>query len=234
MARPAPAESRRLARLYDRTARLYDLLDWPFERFRYGMLRRRLFEGLTAGRLLDVGVGTGRNMAYYPPGVTAVGVDVSRAMLTKAKARAGQPGRLGQTVRLAQMDATALGLRDASFDAVVATFLFCVLPDPLHPPALAELLRVCRPDGRIILLEYQYSQRPWRRLPMRLLAPYVEWMYGARFDRRLAEHLGRADVEVVSDTFLYSDVIRLFVLRPLASFGGPDRELTGPAGRLII
>lgn len=206
-----PSESSRLARLYDRTARWYDLLDWPFERFRYGMLRRRLFEGLTGVRLLEVGVGTGRNIAYYPPGVAAVGVDVSRAMLTKAKARAGRP------VRLAQMDATALGLRDASFDAVVATFLFCVLPDALHPPALTELLRVCRPDGRIILLEYQYSRRPWRWLQMRLLAPYVEWMYGARFDRRLAEHLQRADIEVMSDTFLYSDVIRLFVLRPSAA-----------------
>lgn len=190
------------------------MLDWPFERFRYGRLRRRLFEGLTGGRLLDVGVGTGRNLAYYPPGAASVGVDVSRAMLTKAKARAEG---LGRPVRLAQMDATALGLRDASFDTIVATFLFCVLPDVLHPPALAELRRVCRPDGRIILLEYQYSRRPWRRLPMQFLAPYVEWMYGARFDRRLAERLGRADLEVVSDTFLYSDVIRLFVLRPSAA-----------------
>lgn len=215
MAAPRLTSSADLARLYDGTARWYDLLDWPFERFRYGTIRRRIFEGLTAGRLLDVGVGTGRNLAYYPPGVATVGVDVSRAMLAKAKARAAGLGRPHQTVQLAQMDATALGLRDASFDAVVATFLFCVLPEALHPPALAELRRVCRPDGRIILLEYQYSQRPWRQLPMRLLAPYVEWMYGARFDRRLTGHLGRADIQVMSDTCLYSDVIRLFVLRPL-------------------
>ncbi|MGC1180451.1 MAG: class I SAM-dependent methyltransferase, partial [Methyloceanibacter sp.] len=116
---------------YERIAPLYDLLDLPFEYSRYRKIRPLLFQGL-AGRILDAGVGTGRNIPFYPPEAEVVGVDFSPAMLARAERRRLS---LGADVELRQMDVTNLEFQDQSFDAAVATFLFCVLPDDLQVPA---------------------------------------------------------------------------------------------------
>ena len=71
---------------YQRIAPFYDLLDLPFEHRRYRAIRPLLFEGLS-GRVLDVGVGTGRNMPFYPPGAEIVGIDLSPKMLARAERR---------------------------------------------------------------------------------------------------------------------------------------------------
>ena len=123
---------------YQRIAPVYDLLDLPFEYGRYRCIRRLLFEGLS-GRLLDVGVGTGRNFPFYPPGSQVVGIDISAAMLARAEPRRKSAAA---EVELRQMDVTGLHIPDRTFDAAVATFLFCVLPEELQVPALKELGRV--------------------------------------------------------------------------------------------
>src|SRR3954467_6906085 len=110
---------------YERIAPFYDFLDAPFERRRYRQLRPLLFAGL-GGRLLDAGVGTGRNIASYPAGASVSGVDLRPAMLTRAKRRAQEVGR---EVDLRLMDVTKFDFSDNTFDAAVASFLFCVLPD---------------------------------------------------------------------------------------------------------
>src|SRR5215472_6869567 len=115
---------------YQRIARFYDLLDLPFEYGRYRQIRPLLFDGL-AGRILDAGVGTGRNTPFYPHGGTIVGVDLSPAMLALAERRRAQTGT---RIELRQMDVTQLDFPAASFDAAVATFLFCVLADELQVP----------------------------------------------------------------------------------------------------
>ena len=120
---------------YRRIAPFYDLLDLPFEFRRYRALRPLLFNGL-AGRLLDTGVGTGRNFPFYPPGSTVVGIDISPAMLARAERRRGQSRA---SIELKQMDVTRLEYPAGSFDAAVATFLFCVLPDELQIAALREI-----------------------------------------------------------------------------------------------
>jgi ubiquinone/menaquinone biosynthesis C-methylase UbiE len=121
-----------LRRRYERIASLYDLLDVPFEYGRYRRLRSLLFQGL-CGRILDAGVGTGRNMRFYPPGSEAVGVDLSPAMLRRAERRC----RISPAdVTLMEMNVIHLEFADASFDAVVASFLFCILPDELQLTAL--------------------------------------------------------------------------------------------------
>jgi SAM-dependent methyltransferase len=127
---------------YERIAPLYDLLDFPFEHFRYRRLRPLLFRGL-AGRLLDAGVGTGRNFPFYPPDAQVVGVDFSPGMLARAEQR-----RRSATapVELLQMDVTQLNFPDRFFDGAVATFLFCTLPDELQVPALQELARSSRAE----------------------------------------------------------------------------------------
>ncbi len=199
---------------YQRVAPLYDLLDLPFEYGRYRALRRRTFEGLS-GAILDAGIGTGRNMPFYPAGApgdaTVVGIDLSPAMLARAARRRD---RLGAEVELLEMDVLRTTFPDDSFDAVVASFLFCVLEPERQAPALRELGRICKPGGQIRILEYAYSRDPLRRFIMRLWAPWVRRVYGAAFDRDTERYLPEAGLEILETRFLYKDIIKLIVARP--------------------
>jgi len=197
-------------RKYDRIARLYDLLDLPFERSRYAPIRPLLFEGL-GGAILDAGVGTGRNMPFYPSGAEVVGIDLSPAMLSRATAR---KERLGVACDLRPMDARATDFPADRFDAVVATFLFCVLDEADQLPALRELGRVTRPGGELRILEYALSERPFQRFVMRLWASWVRFAYGAAFDRNTEQYVEAAGLDLVEKRFLYRDIIKLLVLRP--------------------
>jgi ubiquinone/menaquinone biosynthesis C-methylase UbiE len=163
----ALTQSRDTARTYDRIAPVYDLLDGVYERAWKRRLRAQLFRH-ALGRILDVGVGTGCNMPFYPPGAEVVGIDASRRMLGRAAARARE---LSRAVTLLPMDLLALDFPDASFDTVAVTFVLLCLPDELQAPALRELRRVTRPGGRILLLDYRLPERAGVRLWMRCLAP---------------------------------------------------------------
>jgi ubiquinone/menaquinone biosynthesis C-methylase UbiE len=198
-----------LLQKYQRIAPFYDLLDLAFERRRYRRMRPMLFRGL-AGRILDAGVGTGRNIEFYPAGAETVGVDLSSAMLRRAERRRAV---LGRRVELRQMDVTRLDFPDASFDAAVATFLFCVLPDDRQVPALRELARVVKPGGPIRLLEYVRPADPLRRAVTRLWEPWMAFAYGAGFDRRTEERLPEAGLELVEARFVHADLIRLIKAR---------------------
>ncbi len=195
---------------YQCVAPFYDLLDLPFEYGRYRALRPRMFEGLSS-TILDAGIGTGRNMPFYPAGATVVGIDLSPAMLARARRRRD---RLGAEVELLEMDVLRTSFPDQAFDAIVASFLFCVLEPEQQAPALRELARVCTPGGQIRLLEFVYSQDPLRRFIMRLWAPWVRWVYGAAFDRDTERYLPEAGLETLETRFLYKDIIKLIVARP--------------------
>lgn len=195
-----------LVERYQRIAPFYDLLDLPFERRRYRALRPLLFQGL-GGRLLDAGVGTGRNCAYYPPDAAVSAIDSSEAMLERARARC--PNAEG----LYRMDVTRLEFATASFDAAVASFLFCVLPDRLQAAALRELGRVVRPGGIIRLLEYVRPQGRLRRLLSRLWQPWIAWAYGASFDRHTESYVSEAGLELVESRFVVDDLLKLLTLR---------------------
>jgi ubiquinone/menaquinone biosynthesis C-methylase UbiE len=194
---------------YQRIAPLYDLLDFPFEYRRYRAIRPLLFEGLS-GRILDAGVGTGRNMPFYPPGAEVIGIDISPAMLVRAEQR---KNALGANVELRRMDVIRLGYPDDSFDAAVATFLFCVLPEAEQVPALRELGRVVKPGGTIRLLEYVRPSGTVRRAIAQLWEPWMKWAYGAGFDRRTEEHVASAGLEVIASRFVVADLIKLMTVR---------------------
>jgi len=194
---------------YQRIAPVYDLLDLPFEYGRYRRIRRLLFQGLS-GRLLDVGVGTGRNFPFYPPGSQVVGIDISAAMLARAEPRRKSAAA---EVELRQMDVTRLDIPGRTFDAAVATFLFCVLPEELQVPALKELGRVVKPGGPVRLLEYVRPQRTVRRVLARLWEPWIAWAYGASFDRRTEEHIPEAGLELTEARFVVDDLVRLIAAR---------------------
>jgi ubiquinone/menaquinone biosynthesis C-methylase UbiE len=194
---------------YQRIAPVYDLLELPFEYGRYRQIRPLLFQGL-AGRLLDAGVGTGRNFPYYPPSTNVVGIDISPAMLARAE-RKRKSARAD--VQLRQMDVTRLDFADRTFDAAVATFLFCVLPEELQVPALRELGRVVKTGGSVRLLEYVRPHRTVRRVVARLWEPWIAWAYGASFDQRTEEHIPKAGLELIEARFVVDDLVRLISAR---------------------
>ena len=194
---------------YQRIAPLYDWLDLPFEYGRYRHIRPQLFSGLS-GRILDAGVGTGRNIAFYPPGASVVGIDLSPAMLHRASQRARKVER---SVDLRLMDVTRLDLPDRSFDAAVASFLFCVLPDELQEPALREIARVLKPGSPLRLLEYVRPKGARRAFIARLWEPWMAWAYGAGFDRRTEEHAREVGLQVMESRFVVDDLIKLIAVR---------------------
>ena len=195
---------------YNRLAPYYDFLDLPFEHSRYRALRPDLFKGVS-GTILDAGVGTGRNMPFYPDGSQVTGIDLSPAMLAQARKRRAA---LDKDVALVEMNVLATAFPDQYFDAIVSTFLFCVLDDDLQLPALRELARICKPGGELRFFEYAYSKHPVRRFVMRLWAPWVRLMYGATFDRQTEQYIPQAGLELVETRFLYKDTLKLIVARP--------------------
>jgi ubiquinone/menaquinone biosynthesis C-methylase UbiE len=194
---------------YQRIAPLYDLLDLPFEHGRYRRIRPLLFEGLS-GHILDAGVGTGRNFPFYPPSATVLGIDISPAMLNRAERRRSSANA---AVELRQMDVASLDLPEASFDAAVATFLFCVLRDEAQMPALRELGRVVKPGGEIRLLEYVRPTGTLRRVIAKFWEPWVAWAYGASFDRHTERYLPEAGLELIEARFVVDDLIKLISAR---------------------
>jgi phosphatidylethanolamine/phosphatidyl-N-methylethanolamine N-methyltransferase len=108
-------------------------------------------------RVLEVGVGTGLALDLYPAGVKVVGIDVSTEMLEKARRRVAKR-RFTHVEALLEMDAEAMSFADASFDRIVAMYVLPVVPNPGR--LLAELHRVCKPDGEIYLVNHVRSDNP--------------------------------------------------------------------------
>jgi len=119
-----------------------------FERIQFGGGREWVCSRAT-GRVLDVAIGTGLNLPFYPTDISLTGVDLSPAMLAIARQRAAD---LGREVELHEGNAEALPFADASFDTVVCTLSLCTIPD--HAKAIAEMHRVLRPGGKLLLLDH--------------------------------------------------------------------------------
>lgn len=156
-----------IRRQYDDFAGRYDSMlgHRVLERLHLGRCRRRLLAH-AEGAVLEVGAGTGLNLEYYPPECGLTAVDLSPAMLRLAQERAEA---LDRDVAFAVMDAESLDFPDASFDTVTSSLSTCTFPDSIQ--ALREMARVCKPGGRILLLEHGR----------------VSWRWGARLQDRFAD-----------------------------------------------
>ncbi len=205
----------RTRRRYDRNARFYDLMEWGAER-RFQPWRTRLWERARGPRLLEIGVGTGKNLPFYPRSLQATAVDLSPRMLERARQRAR---RLGLPVDLREADAQALPFPDASFDTVLSTFVFCSVPDPVL--GLREVRRVLVPGGQLLLLEHVLSQKAALRPLMRAANPVVVRLTGANIDRETVENVRRAGFEQVRVEALWLDVVKLIEARAPGAPAGP-------------
>jgi phosphatidylethanolamine/phosphatidyl-N-methylethanolamine N-methyltransferase len=143
--------------------------------------------------VLEVGVGTGINLALYPKESTVTGVDFSASMLDKARERVAKKDM--KNVRLFEMDAAELKFADDSFDIVYAPYLISVVPDPVK--VAAEMRRVCRPGGRIIFLNHFRSPNFLLSRVERLISPFTIHI-GFKADLDLPAFLAQAGLHPVS------------------------------------
>ena len=139
----------KVERVYSNYAAVYDhIFGRIFHESRESAVRR--LNILPDEQILEVGVGTGLTLPLYPPHCKVVGIDLSSGMLVKARARM-QTHRL-ENVVLLRMDAGQMKFPDNSFDTVMAAYVVTAVPD--HRKVVTEMIRVCRPGGRIIMLNH--------------------------------------------------------------------------------
>lgn len=191
---------------YRITAWFYDVLDYPWER-QYRKWRPALLADV-GGEVLEAGVGTGRNLPHYARSARVTGIELSPQMLLFAGRRA-RSARC--RIALMEADATQLDhLPDNGFDWYISTFMYCVMPDHLQPGALDQMARKLKPGGRFRLLEMVYSSQPALLRRQQRFAPFVEKIYGARFDRRTLQHIKETSGLAVTETrFLKDDTYLL-------------------------
>jgi ubiquinone/menaquinone biosynthesis C-methylase UbiE len=170
------AETERIRRIYDRRAvtaskpRGDDNLRWLCEQ--------------AEGDTLEVGIGRGRTLPFYPPDVHLTGIELSSVALEIARRRADE---LGIPATLRQGDAAALPYPDDHFETVVFSFVLCTIPDDRG--AVAEAARVLRPGGRLLLVEHVRSPNPAVRIIERLLEPIALWRLGDHLLREPLDHV---------------------------------------------
>jgi ubiquinone/menaquinone biosynthesis C-methylase UbiE len=209
-------ERRRVAAIYDRLAPDYDRMEGAGERTLMGRSMRAALGAELRGNVLEVAIGNGRNLPYYDDAVTSVvGVDLSAGMLAEARRAAIKAGR---PIVLARMDAEHLAFADATFDSVVSSLSLCTVGDPAR--ALREMARVCKPAGRVVLLEHVRSPV----LPLAwlqwLLTPLQERAMGCHLDRTTIDLVRTLGFEILSERRRFFGVFRLVVARPPQSGSG--------------
>jgi phosphatidylethanolamine/phosphatidyl-N-methylethanolamine N-methyltransferase len=178
--------------VYEKLASVYDWVFGPT--LHPGRLQARDRMVIRPGdRILEVGVGTGINLSLYPKGCRITGIDLSTSMLEKARERAARQGL--RDVRLLEMDAARLSFEDDSFDIVYAPYLISVVPDPVQ--VVHEMRRVCRPGGRIIVLNHFRSPNAVLSRIERAISPFTVHI-GFKSDLDLPGFLAQADLQPVS------------------------------------
>ncbi len=188
---------------YNRIAWVYDWLEAPMEWLRFARWRTRLRDHIAGSRVLEVGVGTGKNFPHYPRDTKITAIDFSARMLARARKRAV---KTGVEVPLHEMDVQDLRFPNDTFDTVFATFVFCSVPDPVA--GLQELHRVCKPDGRLILLEHMRPENRLTGLLFDILNPLVVRLVGANINRRTMDNIRQSGWRVLEEEHLSSDVVR--------------------------
>lgn len=207
--RSAAEETVRVRGIYDALAPRYDRVIAVAERVLFGDGRRWACAQAT-GRVLEVAVGTGRNLPFYAPDIQLTGVDLSLGMLQRARTRADA---LHRQVDLRLGDAQRLDLPDAGFDTVVATLALCSIPD--DRAAVAEIARVLRPGGRLLLLEHVASPLRSVAAVQRLLEPPLIRLAGDHLLREPDQAVGAAGLALDELTrSRWGIVMRLAAHRP--------------------
>ncbi|HDD31848.1 MAG TPA: methyltransferase domain-containing protein [Thermococcus litoralis] len=194
------------AKKYDRFSKIYDLFESPMEMRAFSKYRKKALS-LAKGKVLESGIGTGKNLPYYPEGVEVIGIDFSRGMLEKAEKRKKELGL--ENVKLLYMDAQNMELDDNTFDTVVSTFVFCTVPDPIK--GLKEAYRVLKPGGTAIFLEHMKSNSRLLNIPLYLMEPFIKTLLGTSMLRETQKNIEKAGFKIEKVENLFFNIVRLII-----------------------
>jgi ubiquinone/menaquinone biosynthesis C-methylase UbiE len=209
------SDNNKIRKRYNRVAPIYDSLESMMEKGKMGSWRKRLWQRVeetlpkSNGILLEAGVGTGKNIQYYPNDVELYAIDFSDKMLEKARLKADESGK---EINLLHMDIQNLDFPDNFFDIIVTSCVFCSVPDPIK--GLKELKRVCKDDGKVLMLEHMRSKKE----PIGKMMDLFNWIslytYGANINRRTIENINKAGLSIKEVNNLFFDIVKEMVLEP--------------------
>lgn len=197
MEEPKTQQTEFTRKRYNTVSSIYDLMEWPVEQLWYKKWRRELWQQIHGPTVLEIGVGTGKNIPYYPEEFELTGIDLSPGMLKQA--RELLPDHAKDRITLHEMDAQDMVFPDDHFDNVVATFVFCSVPDPVV--GLQEALRVTKPGGKLCLLEHMRVEQPFLASVMEKLDAPIHYLSGVHITRHTVANVEKAgwEIEQVQD-----------------------------------
>lgn len=189
---------------YDRIASLFNVMDQMIR----PSWRKDLLKSLD-GTILEVGIGTGANLPYYPVDVHVTGIDFSPKMLEKAEERVA---KAKAQVTLREMDAQQMDFPDNTFDVVVSTCVFCSVPDPVK--GLKEIRRVVKRDGKIVMLEHMRSENIVVGKMLDLINPLTVRAVGTNVNRQTIANIEAAGLKIIQQEYLMTSVMRKLIVSP--------------------
>ncbi len=202
-------DNNKIKNRYNRVSKIYDLMEQPMESMLMDDWRKELFEKIEGKKILEVGVGTGKNLEFYSTDKEVTGIDFSEKMLEKAKNKSKDKDH----VTLMEMDAENMTFEDNTFDTVVTSCVFCSVPDPVK--GLKEIRRVCKNGGKVIMLEHMRSNKPVVGKIMDRINFIPLHIWGANINRQTLKNLQEAGFNKEDTTYknVWSDVVKIIEIR---------------------
>ncbi|MGD9678833.1 MAG: class I SAM-dependent methyltransferase [Vulcanibacillus sp.] len=196
----------KIRRRYDRASNFYDFFEQPMEIMTLKKWRYEVMKELY-GNVLEIGVGTGKNIQYYPDNISVTAIDFSENMLAKAREKAE---KYNKKVNLLHMDAQCMEFHDNYFDCVFTTCVFCSVPDPVK--GLKEIKRVCKSNGKIVMIEHERSENKVIGLLMDIFNPITLNLYGANINRKTVDNIKKAGFTKIEVTNLKGDILKKIII----------------------
>ena len=194
----------KIRRRYDRLAPWFDSLEGFLEGLFFRRYRKKLWRQATGPHILEVGVGTGKNFGFYPQDIRITAIDFSPKMLEQAQKKRD---RKQLDIDLALMDVQSICYADNSFDTVIASFVFCSVPQPRK--GLKELYRVLKPGGQLLLLEHVLSSNKIMAAMMNIFNPLAVGLFGANINRQTIKNVQACPFKQIFIDPASGDMIKL-------------------------
>ena len=194
---------------YDRIANVYNFFTGVKDITEMSAWTKMIIDNIEGEDVLEIGVGTGKVAVHYPEDLNVIGIDFSKKMLEKAR----QEVKDKVNIKLLEMDAQKLDFDDNTFDTVVASCVFCAIPDPIK--GIKEMIRVCKPDGKILMVEHVRSDKKIKGKVMDWLNVLTVKLMGEHINRDTEENLYKAGIKRsdVLVRFIFSDIVKFIQIR---------------------
>ena len=195
-------------RKYNRYSKVYDLFEKPVEKFKFSNLREKAHTFLK-GKVLEVGIGTGKNILYYPDDIEVVGIDFSKGMLAKAQLKINKLTL--SNVSLLEMDIENMKFEDESFDTVLSVFVFCTVPRPII--GLHEVYRVLKPGGKAVFIEHMKSANALLNIPLYMMNLFTISLLGTSTIRETQRNIEKVGFKIENVQNEWFDIVRFIVAK---------------------